>query len=90
MLKVEDRDRVRVLTLDRPDKSNALHPDLLVQLRDILEEAAATRDVRVVVMTGSGRRFCAGLDLSHLAALDPSGRGHRVTARPGPLSPALL
>jgi enoyl-CoA hydratase/carnithine racemase len=74
MLKVEDRDRVRLLTLDRPEKSNALHPDLIGQLHEALEETAADRDVRVVVMTGSGKRFSAGLDLSHLAALDASGR----------------
>lgn len=74
MLKVEDHGRVRVLTLDRPDKSNALHPDLLGRLREALQEIQATTDVRVVVLTGSGKRFCAGLDLNHLAGLDASGR----------------
>lgn len=74
MLKIEDQHHVRLLTLDRPDKSNALHPDLLGLLRDALVDTEATADIHVVVLTGAGRRFCAGLDLKHLAGLEVSGR----------------
>lgn len=74
MLKVEDDRRVRRLTLDRPDKSNALHPDLIARLREALQATGATTDVHVVVLTGEGKRFCAGLDLKHLAELDAPGR----------------
>ena len=74
MLSVEDRERVRLLTLDRPEKSNALHPDLIARLADALERTAASREIHVVVLTGRGKRFCAGLDLRHLAALEVEGR----------------
>lgn len=74
MLKIEDRHHVRLLTLDRPDKSNALHPDLLDRLAAALRETESHDAVRVVVLTGAGKRFCAGLDLKHLAALDAEGR----------------
>ena len=74
MLRVEDRDRVRLLTLDRPEKSNALHPDLIAGLHDALVETSGASGVHVVVLTGAGKRFCAGLDLNHLASLDVPGR----------------
>jgi enoyl-CoA hydratase/carnithine racemase len=74
VLTVEDREAVRLLTLDRPEKSNALHPDLIGALRDALRETATETDIHVVLLTGAGRRFCAGLDLKHLAGLDPAGR----------------
>jgi len=74
MLNVEDHGRVRLLTLDRPEKSNALHPDLIAALADALDEAAESADVHVVVVTGAGKRFCAGLDLGHLAGLEPGER----------------
>lgn len=74
MLTSEDHDRVRLLTLDRPEKSNALHPDLIGALADALRETGSGADVHVVVLTGAGKRFCGGLDLNHLTALDPEGR----------------
>lgn len=74
MLSLEDHTHVRLLTLDRPEKSNALHPDLIARLREALEDTATAREIRVVVLTGRGKRFCAGLDLKHLAALDVEGR----------------
>lgn len=74
MLSVEDRGAVRLLTLDRPEKSNALHPDMLSGLRDALGETSSRTDLHVVVLTGAGKRFCAGLDLKHLSGLDPAGR----------------
>jgi len=73
MLQVEDDGHVRLLTLDRPDKSNALHPELLARLREALESTGVTKSAHVVVLTGAGKRFCAGLDLEHLASLDASG-----------------
>jgi enoyl-CoA hydratase len=74
MLKVEDRDRVRLITLDRPEKSNALHPDLIGALGEALRGTGQERGIHVVVVTGAGKRFCAGLDLKHLAELTTAGR----------------
>ncbi len=63
-----DDGAVRTLTLDRPEALNALTPALLAELADALGGAAIDETVRVVVLTGAGRAFCAGVDLKALAA----------------------
>jgi enoyl-CoA hydratase/carnithine racemase len=62
----ESNGAILVLTLNRPDKSNALHPDLVKQLSAALKAAEADSGLNVVVITGAGRSFCAGLDLELL------------------------
>src|SRR4051812_27860884 len=62
----ERQGAILLLTLNRPDKSNSLHPDLVRQLGDALATAASDDSVNVVVITGAGRSFCAGLDLGLL------------------------
>jgi len=57
------RDHVRVVTLRRPDQLNTMNVALVEQLTARLDEIAADSDCRVVVLTGEGRAFCAGLDL---------------------------
>ncbi|HEV8108338.1 MAG TPA: 2-(1,2-epoxy-1,2-dihydrophenyl)acetyl-CoA isomerase PaaG [Burkholderiales bacterium] len=52
------------LTLNRPDKLNAFNPEMHKLLREALEEARDEAGVRAVLLTGSGRGFCAGQDLS--------------------------
>ncbi len=69
MLRIEHRDAVLLLTLDRPDKRNALHPDLIRGLFEALTQAGTDTSLGVVVLTGAGSTFCAGLDLTHLASL---------------------
>ncbi len=54
---------VATLTLDRPERRNALNPDTLGPLHEGLQRAAADDAVRVVVLTGSGNTFCSGADL---------------------------
>lgn len=54
---------VATITFNRPEKLNALTPDMLNRFFDCVAEAARDPDVRVVVLTGSGKGFCAGLDL---------------------------
>jgi len=51
------------LTLNRPDQLNAMNPALVEELTAVLEGLPGRRDVRVVVLRGAGRAFCAGLDL---------------------------
>ena len=58
------RPDVAVLTLNRPDKLNALNHDLVEELHAALDEIGADDDCRVVVLTGAGRGFCSGLDLT--------------------------
>lgn len=57
------QDGVTLLTLDRPDRLNALDADMVGELSAALDAIAADRSCRVVVLTGAGRAFCAGLDL---------------------------
>ena len=57
------RDGVAQITLNRPDKLNAMTAQMVEMLHETLSEVGRNRDVRVVVLTGAGRGFCAGLDL---------------------------
>jgi len=64
----EDRDGLATLTLNRPDKLNALTPNSFVALRAHLDAIAADGSVQCVVLQGAGRSFCAGHDLESIAA----------------------
>jgi enoyl-CoA hydratase len=57
------REHIALVTLDRPERKNAMAFDVMVPLRETLEEVGRTNDVRVVVLTGAGDAFCAGADL---------------------------
>ena len=59
-------DAVATITFDRPDALNAITPSMLAELNDAAEAAAGDEAVRVVVLTGSGRAFSAGVDLKAL------------------------
>ena len=71
-------DGVRTLTLDRPEKLNAVNGALASSFSSAVADAAAEDAVRVVVITGAGRAFCAGLDLSEPPALPSSTRVERL------------
>jgi enoyl-CoA hydratase len=60
---------VRRITLNRPDKLNALNSDLVDALYGALDEAEADQGCRVVILTGAGRGFCAGADLTGYGTL---------------------
>ena len=72
-LLIEDRRRVRTLTLDRPDALNAFDEALYDATTDALRAAADDPEVAVVLLTGSGRAFSAGTDLleMHARTTDP-------------------
>jgi enoyl-CoA hydratase/carnithine racemase len=63
MLLAEDRDRVRLLTFNRPDRANAFNEELYHEAANALRSAADDDAVAVVVFTGAGKAFCAGTDL---------------------------
>ena|SRR5436189_1127233 len=71
-------DGVRTITLDRADKLNAVNGALAASLTSAVADAAAEDAVRVVVVTGAGRAFCAGLDLSEPPALPSTTRVERL------------
>lgn len=71
----EDRGPVAVLTLNRPDRRNALSHDLLARLRDALDAIGADSAVRAVVVTGAGPAFCSGMDLKEAAEMDATPDG---------------
>jgi len=62
---------ILTLTLNRPEKSNSLHPDMVKQLSSALKAAEADNGLGVVVITGAGSSFCAGLDLELLVSWTP-------------------
>jgi enoyl-CoA hydratase/carnithine racemase len=61
---LEKRDGIAKLTLNRPEKLNALSQPLLADLRQALDEVEADHDIRVVILTGSGRAFSSGFDIA--------------------------
>ena len=67
---LENQGYVRWIKLNRPDVMNAITPKMLVQLNEELKAADDEIDVRVVIMTGTGKGFCSGLDLKQAAAGD--------------------
>lgn len=76
---------VATLTIDRPERRNAINPEVVRALRAGLERAEADESVRVVVVTGSGdRAFCAGGDLGGMTADSKVGQ-HRERAEVGEL-----
>ncbi len=62
-LLVEQRGRIAILTLNRPERLNAISRDMLQALSDKMVEANRDPDVRCIILTGAGRGFCSGLDL---------------------------
>jgi len=71
-------DGVRTIVLNRPDRLNAVNPQLAEELPVAMRDAAADDAVRVVAITGSGRGFCAGLDLAEPVPIDVGTRASRL------------
>jgi methylglutaconyl-CoA hydratase len=63
------KDGIGIIKLNRPDKRNALHPDLIKQMKEKLNEIHDDDNVKVLIITGEGKAFCAGADLSYLNEL---------------------
>ena len=67
----EVSEKIATITLNRPDRMNAWTPIMERDVRHAMEAASADDDVRVIVLTGAGRAFCAGADMDALKGLDP-------------------
>ncbi|MFF0501923.1 enoyl-CoA hydratase/isomerase family protein [Nocardia aobensis] len=72
---VTDSGRVRTLTLNRPDRRNALDPDLIEALDTALTDAEADPSIGCLILAGAGKSFCAGADLQYFLSLreNPGG-----------------
>ena len=77
LLLVEDRGPVRILTMNRPEKRNALNSELTNALLDALRAADQDESVACIVLTGAGPGFCAGADLSEFKALQDPQAGEK-------------
>jgi len=82
LVRTEDRDAVRHLVLNRPDKRNALNGEVIAELGAAIEAAAADPDVRVVVLRGEGAMFSSGMDLNDLRELSENQANLRAFRRP--------
>ena len=69
---------VATVTLNRPDKHNALNADLIAELFDAVEDLASDDKVRIVILTGAGKSFCAGGDFNWFASNVEKSRAERV------------
>ena len=85
---VEINDHIGTVTLNRPDKANAFDPDMCDDLREALRMLATADQVRVIVITGAGKAFCAGADLGVLGTqgdqLVKAGKDIALTIRNAP------
>jgi 2-(1,2-epoxy-1,2-dihydrophenyl)acetyl-CoA isomerase len=63
----EKREHVAILTLNKPDRLNAIGPAIRAEVHQAVEEARADDSVRALIMTGAGRGFCSGADLTTAA-----------------------
>jgi len=73
-----DANGVRTLTLNRPERKNAINPQLWIELADALRTAARD-DVRALVITGAGGAFCSGADISTPEDIHPRHKLRRLT-----------
>jgi 2-(1,2-epoxy-1,2-dihydrophenyl)acetyl-CoA isomerase len=82
---VEVADRVGTLTLNRPDKLNAFAGTMRREIADAIRALAADDGVRVIVVTGAGRAFCAGADIGYMKELTAAGdvEGFRALVEAG-------
>jgi enoyl-CoA hydratase len=88
---------IAAITLNRPEKLNALTPLMLAQLEGIAADLEQNGEVRVILLTGSGRAFCVGADIYAWSALEPLQMwrqwirdGHRVFDRLARLPQPLI
>jgi methylglutaconyl-CoA hydratase len=78
---IEQKDRATFLTLNRPERRNALTIELLTELTAALEAAAADPAQRLLVLRGAGQAFCAGLDLQETTVTEKAHRSAEMVAR---------
>ncbi len=76
LIEIARYDGYATITLNNPDKRNMLSPEMVDGLYGAMDKLEADEDVNAIVITGSGRAFCAGADVSKLGAADREGLLH--------------
>jgi feruloyl-CoA hydratase/lyase len=81
-VKLDREDGIGWITLNRPEKRNAMSPTLHLEMNEVLDEVEADRDTKVVVLTGAGEAWCAGQDLKeYFRGLDNNPKERRRVGR---------
>lgn len=70
---IEIKNSIAIITLNRPDKFNSFNREMALLLQKILDDCAADKNIRCIYLTGSGKAFCAGQDISELVGENPPG-----------------
>src|SRR5918911_2113582 len=84
------QDRIAMLTLNRPDRLNALGDTLREDLHDAVRRCTADPNVSVLVITGAGRGFCSGGDVKSMSEREQSGEAASVNERFAPIRDRVL
>ena len=77
----EDRGPIAILTLNRPERRNALSRALVAELGDAIDKIASERGVRGLILTGRGPTFCAGMDLKEAGEAGDGDQAERAAVR---------
>jgi methylglutaconyl-CoA hydratase len=78
---VEEKDRTTIVTLNRPERRNALTIELMSELADALDKTSADPQKRVLVLRGAGQAFCAGLDLQETTVVEKAHHSAEMVAK---------
>ncbi len=90
LVAMEERGRVAILTLNRPEKYNALTPALLVELHQAIAELSRREDIRCLIIRGTGEKaFCSGYDLGQLPTTLTPEIAELLKENPNPLALGL-
>ena len=72
MLEIEQANQILTIRLNRPEALNAIRPEMLSGIADLVEKAGKRSDISVIVLEGAGRAFSAGVDLKVLQGIEPA------------------
>lgn len=78
LIKIEQKDNIKIITLNRPDALNSISSTLAKEFHKVLDEIKYDMDTRCVIITGTGRSFCAGADLKERESYTPEERGRKI------------
>lgn len=77
-MKVEQKGNIKIVTLNRPEALNAISSQLAKEFHRVLDEIKYDMETRVLIITGTGRSFCAGADLKERESYTPEERGRKI------------